>query len=152
VVLPGQHLLTGTLQPSGTMNIHGLDGAARPTLRRTGGVGTAVGSFLTAPGTLRHLRIHGQDNGGGVAALNAAGAAVYSDLEVVATGATSFGFIARDGALLRDSTVSVDNEFGAAVTALEGVANKIMNVRRAGLRRRRGLGPDVEADRGELDR
>jgi Ca2+-binding RTX toxin-like protein len=128
VVLPGEHLLTDTLQVIGTMNVHGLDRAARPTLRRTGGVGTAVASYLTAPGTLRHLRVHGQDNGGAVAALNASGAAVYSDLEVVATGATAVGFAARNGALLRDSTVMVAYEFGAAVTGQEGVATKIVNV------------------------
>jgi hypothetical protein len=128
VVLPGEHLLTDTLQVGGMMNVHGLDGAARPTLRRTGGAGSAVASYLTAPGTLRHLRIYGQDNLGAVAAVNASGAAVYSDLEVVATGATVVGFAARNGALLRDSTVRVDYEFGAAVTGQEGVSTKIVNV------------------------
>jgi Ca2+-binding RTX toxin-like protein len=128
VVLAGDHVLPDTLSVGGTLNVHGQDSGPPPTLRRTGGSGHVVFSSLTSPGTLRRLRIHGDDITGSVAGVNASGVAVYSNLEVIATGATSIGFTARNGVVLRDSTVRVDNQFGVAVSAQEGVANKIVNV------------------------
>jgi Ca2+-binding RTX toxin-like protein len=129
VVLPGEHVLPDSLSVDGTLNVHGLDGSPRPTLRLTGASAQAtVITSLTSPGTLRHLRIHGDNNSGGVGTVNASGVAIYSDLEVLATGATQFGFTARNGAVLRDSTVRVDYQFGIGVPAQQSLANKLVNV------------------------
>jgi Ca2+-binding RTX toxin-like protein len=128
VVLPGEHVLPNVLIASGTLNIHGQDGAGRPTLRLGGDSNDAVSSSLTAPGTMRHLRILGDNNSGSVAALTTSGAAVYSDLEIVSTGATLVGAVLGNGALLRDSTVRVDNLFGNAVRVVGGTTNKVLNV------------------------
>jgi hypothetical protein len=127
VVLPGLHVLPDTLSPSGTLNIHGQDGSARPTLRLGGDSADAVISSLTSPGTMRHLRILADNNSGGVAAVNTIGPAVYSDLEIVSLGATLIGIVLRNGALLRDSTVRADNQFGIGVRVVSGTTNKLLN-------------------------
>jgi Ca2+-binding RTX toxin-like protein len=128
VVLPGLHVLPDTLSPSGTLNIHGQDGSARPTLRLGGDSSDVVISSLTSPGTMRHLRILADNNSGGVAGVNTVGPAVYSDLEIVSLGATLIGVVLRDGALLRDSTVRVDNQFGIGARVVNGTTNKLLNV------------------------
>ena len=76
VVLAGDHVLSNTLNVNGTLNIHGQDGSPRPTLRMTGASGYTVLSSLASPGTLRRLRIHGDDNTGTVATVNASGVAI----------------------------------------------------------------------------
>jgi Ca2+-binding RTX toxin-like protein len=128
VVLPGLHVLPDDLQVSGTLNIHGQDGFARPTLRLGASNTNTVVASLTSPGTMRHLRILADNNSGTVSAINAGGAAVYSDLEIVALGATTVGAVVSNGALLRDSTIRVDNQFGNAVRVVGGTTNKLLNV------------------------
>jgi Ca2+-binding RTX toxin-like protein len=129
VVLPGTHVLPDVLLPSGTLNIHGQDGSPRPTLRLSGVFSNAVVSSLTSPGTMRHLRIEGDNLGTTVATVNADGAAIYSDLEVVSTGTTQVGIVLHNGALLRDSAVRVvDHTAGVAVRVSQGTTNKLLNV------------------------
>ena len=131
VVLPGEHVLSGSLQPAVALNIHGV-GQPKPTLRRSGGTQPLVTSYMPAAGIFRNLRLHGTgiDTAGGFqSVLGAYGGATYSELEVIADGGTPAAVRLSDGALLRNSTAFKNGAVvGPAIGVSEPGTSRIVGV------------------------
>ena len=131
VVLPGEHVLSGSVQPAVALNIHGV-GQPKPTLRRSGGTQPLVTSYMPAGGIFRNLRLHGTgiDTAGGFqSVLGAYGGATYSELEVIADGGTPAAVRLSDGALLRNSTAFKNGAVvGPAIGVSEPGTSRIVGV------------------------
>ena len=130
VVLPGEHVLSASLDLGAAVNIHGVLGQPKPTLRRSGGASPLVTSYMAAPGVLRYLRIHGTGITDGFQPVLAAyGGATYSELEVVADGGTAAAVRLADGGLLRNTTARHIGGYGLAVGVHgDSDANRIVGV------------------------
>jgi RTX calcium-binding nonapeptide repeat (4 copies) len=116
VVLPGEHVLTASLDLFAAVNVHGVLGQPKPTLRRTGGTMPLVTSNMPAPGVLRHLRLHGTGLTDGFNPVLAAyGGATHTELEVIADGVTAAAVRLSGGSLLRNSTARQSGASGLAI-------------------------------------
>ena len=101
-VLPGEHVLSQTLDLNAAINLHGRLGAAKPLVRTTT-ADPLVYSSMSSNGRVRHLALSTNvTNGTGLLVI---GQATFSELAIVAEDEADAGAMLIGQPLLRNSTV-----------------------------------------------